>query len=46
MSHAPDPDQHAHLHDRLTRIERRLDHLLYGGLVGLCVIAMLIWLVE
>jgi hypothetical protein len=36
-------DKH-HLHDRLARIERRLDHIAYGGVVGLCVIAILIWL--
>ena len=37
------PDDH-HLHDRLGRIERRLDHIAYGGVVGLCVLAILIWL--
>jgi hypothetical protein len=38
------PDHDHHLHDRLARIERRLDHIAYGGVVGLCVIAILIWL--
>jgi hypothetical protein len=37
-------DHDPHLHDRLARIERRLDHIAYGGVVGLCVIAILIWL--
>jgi hypothetical protein len=32
------------MHDRLARIERRLDHIVYGGVVGLCVLAILIWL--
>jgi hypothetical protein len=33
-----------HLHARLERIERRLDHILYGVVIGMCVLAMLIWL--
>jgi hypothetical protein len=37
-------DHDRDLHDRLARIERRLDHIAYGGVVGLCVIAILIWL--
>ncbi len=39
----PDDDAH-HLHDRLSRIERRLDHLLYIWVVTSCILAMLIWL--
>ena len=38
-------DDHKLLHDRLTRIERRLDHMLYAVVIGSCVLAMLIWLV-
>jgi hypothetical protein len=37
-------DDHQLLHDRLARIERRLDHLLYALVIGSCVLAMLIWL--
>jgi hypothetical protein len=33
-----------HLHARLERIERRLDHILYGVVIGMSVLAMLIWL--